>query len=182
MATTYTVTNTFTADTAAVASQVNQNFTDILAALNAFDASNLSSGTVPLARIAGLTTTQFAANVIDVDGTLAANSDTRIASQKAAKTYSDAAPAAQMTPTAYAGGESVTYANGFIQKQGSSSFSGGSKTIVFAVAFPTDIVSLSGIIQNATSGQQMTYSAASASQITFKGSADIIFRWNAVGY
>ena len=86
---TYTVTNTFVAETTAVASEVNQNFTDILTAINSFDASNLSSNTVPLARIAGLTTTQFAANVIDTDDTLAADSDTRIASQSATKSYVD---------------------------------------------------------------------------------------------
>ena len=97
MSTTYSVTNTFAADTSAVATQVNTNFTDVLAALNSFDASNLSSGTLPLARIAGLTTTQFAANVIDTDGTLAANSDTRIASQKAGKTYTDTTVAASPT-------------------------------------------------------------------------------------
>lgn len=39
--------------------------------------------------ISNLETADFAANVIDVDGTLAANSDTRIASQKAVKTYVD---------------------------------------------------------------------------------------------
>jgi hypothetical protein len=89
MTTTYTVTNTFVADTTAVASEVNQNFTDILTGMNSYDASNLSSGTVPLARIAGLTTSQFAANVIDTDDTLAADSDTRIASQSATKSYVD---------------------------------------------------------------------------------------------
>lgn len=39
--------------------------------------------------ITNLTTAMFAANVVDTDGTLAANSDTRIASQKAVKTYAD---------------------------------------------------------------------------------------------
>lgn len=37
--------------------------------------------------ISNIGTSMFATNVIDVDGTLAANSDTRIASQKAVKTY-----------------------------------------------------------------------------------------------
>ncbi|MGX0963150.1 hypothetical protein AB7M63_003599 [Bradyrhizobium japonicum] len=44
--------------------------------------------------ISNLTTSMFAANVIDTDGTLAANSDTRIASQKAVKAYADALIAA----------------------------------------------------------------------------------------
>lgn len=87
MATTYTITNSFTAGTTAVASQVNQNFTDILTAINGLDAANLTSNSVPLARISGLTTTQFAANVVDTDDTLAADSDTRLPSQSAVKDY-----------------------------------------------------------------------------------------------
>ncbi|WP_445215747.1 hypothetical protein ACKWRH_25360 [Bradyrhizobium sp. Pa8] len=48
-----------------------------------------------LSSISGLTTAMFAANVIDTDTTLAANSDTRLASQKAVKAYADARIAAQ---------------------------------------------------------------------------------------
>jgi hypothetical protein len=44
--------------------------------------------------ISNLETADFAANVVDTDGTLAANSDTRLASQKAVKTYVDASAAA----------------------------------------------------------------------------------------
>lgn len=39
--------------------------------------------------ISNLETADFAANVIDTDGTLAANSDTRVSTQKANKTYAD---------------------------------------------------------------------------------------------
>lgn len=39
--------------------------------------------------ITNIETADFAANVVDTDGTLAANSDTRLASQKAVKTYVD---------------------------------------------------------------------------------------------
>lgn len=39
--------------------------------------------------ISNLETADFATNVIDTDGTLAANSDTRLATQKAVKTYAD---------------------------------------------------------------------------------------------
>jgi hypothetical protein len=52
-------------------------------------ASDLSTGTVPLARISGLTTAQFAANVVDTDATLAANSSTRVPAQSAVKSYVD---------------------------------------------------------------------------------------------
>ncbi|MET4263898.1 hypothetical protein ABIA95_000165 [Bradyrhizobium sp. LA8.1] len=44
--------------------------------------------------ITNLTTAMFASSVVDTDGTLAANSDTRIASQKAVKAYADALIAA----------------------------------------------------------------------------------------
>src|SRR3954471_16266797 len=40
--------------------------------------------------ISNLTTAMFAANVVDTDVTLAANSDTRLATQKAVKAYTDA--------------------------------------------------------------------------------------------
>lgn len=45
--------------------------------------------------ITGLTTTVFAANVVDTDATLSANSDTRIPTQKAVKSYADSLIAAQ---------------------------------------------------------------------------------------
>jgi hypothetical protein len=45
---------------------------------------NASSNT-----ITNLTTAMFATNVVDIDGTLTANSDTRLASQKAVKSYVD---------------------------------------------------------------------------------------------
>lgn len=47
-----------------------------------------------LSSISGLTTAMFAANVVDTDTTLAANSDARLASQKAVKAYADALIAA----------------------------------------------------------------------------------------
>jgi hypothetical protein len=43
--------------------------------------------------ISNLTTTMFASNVVDTDGTLAANSDSRISSQKAIKSYAVTGPA-----------------------------------------------------------------------------------------
>lgn len=146
MATTYTITNSFTAGTTAVASQVNQNFTDILTAINGLDAANLTSNSVPLARISGLTTTQFAASVVDTDDTLAADSDTRLPSQSAVKDYvtntiSARVGATTMSPISYAAEESVTLPNGFIIKQGSTAVSSnGNNTITFGTAFPTTCV------------------------------------------
>jgi len=50
-----------------------------------------------------ITTADFAANVVDTDGTLAANSDTRIPSQKAVKTYADTKQPLDAELTALAG-------------------------------------------------------------------------------
>lgn len=88
---TYTVTTTFTVDTTAVASEVNQNFTDVLTALNSFDAANLLSGTVPLARISGLTTTQLAAAtlVTEAEGLASSDNDTSWGSTAAVIDYVD---------------------------------------------------------------------------------------------
>lgn len=54
----------------------------------AFAASSIDASVTPITNI---TTAMFAANVVDTDVTLAANSDTRIASQKAVKAYVDTA-------------------------------------------------------------------------------------------
>jgi hypothetical protein len=86
---TYTVTNTFTSGTTAQAAQVNTNFTDILTALNAFSADNLSSGTVPLARLSGLTSSQMAAAFFKDEDDMASNSSTAVSSQQALKAYVD---------------------------------------------------------------------------------------------
>lgn len=89
MATTYSVTNTFTADTTAVASEVNANFQNILDAINAFDAANLSSGTLPLARISGLTSTQMSSALFKDEDDMASDSATAVASQQSVKYYVD---------------------------------------------------------------------------------------------
>jgi hypothetical protein len=178
VSTTYTVTNTFTAGTTAVASEVNQNFTDLLTALNAFDASNLSSSTVALARISGLTTGQFATNVVDTDGTLAANSDTRMGSQKAIKTYVDASVGSpNWTPSSYAAEESVTFPNGLIFKQGTESAVGA---ISFAAAFGT---ACQIVIVQPIANTYLYVSAKSASGFTVaSGGSASGFYWLAWGY
>ncbi len=103
MATTYSITTTFTADESAVASEVNQNFTDVLTALNAYDASNLSSGTVPLARISGLTTTQIAAAtiVLEAEGIGSNDNDTTWPTSAAVKDAYDTAISTAVTGTGF---------------------------------------------------------------------------------
>jgi len=88
MATTYTVTNTFTINTTAVASEANQNFTDVLTALNSFDASNCdSTTTLPLGCITGLTSTQCAAAFFKDEDDMASDSATAVSSQQAIKAH-----------------------------------------------------------------------------------------------
>ena len=87
MATTYTVTTSFSADTTAIASEVNQNFTDILDALNnGFDATNLT-GTIALARISDLTATQMASTFFLDQDAMGSNSATAVASQQSIVAY-----------------------------------------------------------------------------------------------
>lgn len=94
MATTYTVTSSFAADTTALASEVNQNFTDVLTALNSFDAANLT-GTIALARISDLTATQMASTFFLDEDAMTSNSATAVSSQQAIKAYVTAQIAAQ---------------------------------------------------------------------------------------
>lgn len=96
--TTYTVTNSFSADTTAIASQVNANFTDILTAINALNAGNLTSGTIALARISGLTVTQLAAAtlVLESEGIESNDNDTTWATCAAIKDAYDTADTANI--------------------------------------------------------------------------------------
>ena len=98
---TYTVTNSFSADTTAVASQVNQNFTDVLTALNSFDAANLT-GTISLARISNLTSTQMASTYFLDEDNMTSNSATAVSSQQAIVAYI----AAIVTYSAYTANDS----------------------------------------------------------------------------
>jgi len=90
MATTYTVTYPFSADTTAVATEVNQNFTDVLTALNDFDASNCDdTKTLPLGCISNLTSAQMASTFFKDEDDMASNSATAVASQQSIKAYVD---------------------------------------------------------------------------------------------
>lgn len=83
---TYTVTTSFSANTTAIASEVNQNFTDVLTALNSFDATNLT-GTIALARISNLTSSQMSAAFFKDEDDMASDSATAVSSQQALKAY-----------------------------------------------------------------------------------------------
>lgn len=187
MATTYTVTTTFSANTTAIASEVNQNFTDVLTALNSFDATNLT-GTIALARISDLTSTQMASAFFKDEDDMSSNLDTAVASQQSVKAYADTVAAAAMTPTSYAGEESVTHANGQIVKSGHKADSGSATTTVtFAVAFPNGIVSAMVVGVETSSGSVAFIDDAggiSTTTIVMRRSGSLAggFYWEAKGW
>lgn len=155
---TYTVTNSFSADGTAIASEVNANFTDVLAALNALDAANLT-GSIAVARISGLTTTQFAAAtlVTEAEGLASSDNDTSLPTTAAIIDYvAGKVGSANWTPTSYAGEESITFPNGLIMKHGFIADAGGSTTVTFAAAFPTAIISAS-VTPDDTTSQGLNY-------------------------
>lgn len=186
MGTTYTVTNDFVTDTTAVADQVDANFTDILTAINALDAGNLASGTVALARISSLTSTQMAAAFFKDEDAMTSDSATAVASQQSVKAYADAAPAAQMTPTTYAGGESVTLANGLVIKGGitASVSAGGTLETTFGAAFGTALLSVVVTPVSSSHNYALSISASSTSAFTIKNNAqtNATAYWIALGY
>ncbi len=92
---------------------------------------------------------------------MTSNSATAVASQQSVKAYVDAAPSTAMTPTSYAGEESVTYANGFIFKQGTISVAGnGNSTVTFGTAFPTAIVNAFATLKDSATTRESPVSTA----------------------
>jgi hypothetical protein len=90
--------------------------------------------------ITGVLTTT-AASVLGDGSTLAAATEAGDGDRTIAdKAYADAAPAAQMTPTSYAGEESVTFPNGLVMKMGYTARSGNQTTVTFGTAFPTSLL------------------------------------------
>lgn len=156
---TYTVTNTFSANTTAVASQVNQNFTDILTALNAFDAANLTTGTLSVSRIANLTSAQMATTFFLDEDNMASDSATAVASQQSIKAYvGDQIDATvgpgTMSPLSYAGGESVTFPNGLIIKMGHYANVATDTTVevTYGTAFPNGVIAAIGSYSGSNPG------------------------------
>jgi len=77
-----------------------------------------------------------------------------------------------MTPSTYAGEESVTYPNGEIVKRGYKAKTGASDTITFAVAFPNGVVA--GFLTS-----QHTASVGWESVITTLNTTTLIISWGA---
>ena len=183
MATTYTVTNTFIADTNAIAGEVNQNNTDLLTALNSFDAGNLGSGTVPLARISGLTATQLAAAAFKDEDDMASDSATAVSSQQAIKAHVTASRTDGYTPTTYAGEESVTFPNGMILKQGYKAGI-GAQSITFAAAFSTVKFGQITMLYNSNGDTvpARIKSLTASGMSVYNGNTGTGFYWQAWGY
>jgi len=66
---------------------------------------------------------------------MASNSATKLASQQSIKAYVDSYPG--YSPASYTGGESATFPNGMIIKQGNNAYSGSDLTVTFSTPFPT---------------------------------------------
>lgn len=179
---TYTVTTSFAEDTTAVASQVNQDFIDVLTALNSFDASNLDSSTaVPLTCITGLTSSQCAASFFKDEDAMTSNSATAVASQQSIKAYVDS-----ITDPSYSGGESHTFEGGLIIKMGiSGTVSGsGTLTLTFGTAFPNGILSVQLTRNSSTNYASGNASSVSTTSFVIKNASTSAgtFYWFAVGY
>jgi hypothetical protein len=187
MSTTYTVTTSFSADTTAVASEVNQNFTDVLAALNSFDITNCT-GTIALARISSLTSSQMSSAFFKDEDDMASDSATAVSSQQAIKAHVTASSTDGYTPTSYAAEESVTLPNGFIMKMGTSSSiaTNASLTITFGTAFPTAVKNVQITAKHGTSardswGTSVT-TVTTSSFVIWNNETAGPFYWFAVGY
>jgi hypothetical protein len=98
-----------------------------------------------------------------------------------------AAVAATFTPAAYAGGESVTYPNGEIKKQGEESVTAdATDTVTFAVAFPNEctrvLLSAQGTNTAAVGIGQDSAKIPASFDLTNAANATVVYNWVAWGY
>lgn len=141
-----------------------------------------------LGNTSGSATAPQEVSILD-DDTMATASATTLATSESIKAYVDSAP--NFTPSAYAGGESVTLPNGLIMKFGTITSGipnlGVAGTISFASSFPTACM-YATIITNAYTSASLennTIESVSTSQITYKhgmNPAPSVIYWQAIGY
>ena len=129
--------------------------------------AKLASGAVSTAKIAAdaVTTAKILdanvtfAKLTDVidDDTMAAATDSTLATSESIKAYVDGGGG--FTPSTYAGEESVTLPNGLIMKFGVATgpTSQTAITITFADAFPNGIISAQATATNTSAGNGSTY-------------------------
>lgn len=88
------------------------------------------------------------------------------------------------SPTSYIGGESVTFPNGLIIKQGTVARTGATTTVTFATAFPAAGVNgwaCGGKAQDSFEVQVTAVSTTTMSIFTFNANSTPM-RWFAIGY
>ena len=92
----------------------------------------------------------------------------------------------EWSPTAYIGGESITFPNGLIVKQGSEAVGvGATDTVTFGTAFPTACIRVMLTHTSLTSGTLHGASAHTLTATTFKlynSSTAATFGWIAIGH
>lgn len=129
-------------------------------------------------------------SVLDEDD-MTSDSATALATQQSIKAYVDDSSTDGFSPTAYAGGESVTLPNGLIMKFGSITSgiptNGVQASITFASAFPTSCL-YANIITNGYSSGSLDNNAiegVSTTAISYKhgmNPAPTVIYWQAIGY
>ena len=87
------------------------------------------------------------------------------------------------SPTAYAGGESVTLPNGLIIKSGLATYSASTQTVTFGTAFPTACVSLTVTrVRVATNDSDVNVgNVTETSFVLYNGVSSSVY-WQAIGY
>lgn len=132
--------------------------------------------------------TGISGTAIKDEDDMASDSATAVPTQQSTKAYVDAGLATKsglMTPSSYAGEESITFPNGMILKQGYVVDSGtGTTTVTFASAFPTASISCQVTAKRATSTTRGdVVSGLTTSTLTIKCPAGVTgWYWQAWGY
>lgn len=149
--------------------------------------NNAGDGTVDLIKADTNDRAELADGAVLAAATQSGDDDRTIAD----KAYADAAPAAQMSPESYTNDESVTYANGLIEKTGTKSVGANTTAAVsFGTAFPHAIKNIQLTIlidRNIYSDYGMAVvdkSTVSTSGFTIMSGFDFTceFYWRATGY
>lgn len=189
MATVYTITHDFATDDLIVADYVDANFNDLLAAVNALDAGNLASGTVALARISGLTSSQCASAFFKDEDAMTSDSATAVSSQQAIKYFVNNNRTG-WTPSITTGlsfsdnpsEQSITFPNGLIFKSGYIAYANPS-AITFGTAFPNAILSvfISGVNASMVECDAITTSATKTGFTIHDGNSKTGHYWQAWG-
>ena len=87
-----------------------------------------------------------------------------------------------MTPTAYVGGESITFANGLILKHGADTADGnGDGTVTFSTAFPNNAISITFSSNQSMTGAYVSAFSRTAFSYNTGGTTNTVY-WQVWGY